>query len=160
VLGRQIIEELNLPPEKRTITPEQGIGEAGGTKYILVLTPPPLPVSFFASPRIASREQLSSPGRGRKTIWHSLRTAPTPPSSPFRWAPGRLLLQTTEGHARTLWRREICDEGNLCRVAQHEGKLLVISPHRLLNHPPLSHHIQPRLSTKAEWKGCACPSWP
>lgn len=35
VLGRQIIEELNLPPEKRTITPEQGIGEAGGTKYIL-----------------------------------------------------------------------------------------------------------------------------
>jgi hypothetical protein len=36
VLGRQIIEELNLPPEKRTITPEQGIGEAGGTKYILV----------------------------------------------------------------------------------------------------------------------------
>lgn len=38
VLGRQIIEELNLPPEKRTITPEQGIGEAGGTKYILVLT--------------------------------------------------------------------------------------------------------------------------
>jgi hypothetical protein len=61
VLGRQIIEELNLPPEKRTITPEQGIGEAGGTKYILVLTLPlPCASRLIASPRIASREQLSS----------------------------------------------------------------------------------------------------
>jgi hypothetical protein len=62
VLGRQIIEELNLPPEKRTITPEQGIGEAGGTKYILVLTPPPLLVSFcIASDCISRAVELSRP---------------------------------------------------------------------------------------------------
>jgi hypothetical protein len=36
MLGRLIIEELNLPPEKRTIPPEVGIGEAGGVKYIAV----------------------------------------------------------------------------------------------------------------------------
>jgi len=37
LLGKQIIEELNLPAEKKTIPPQsEGMGVAGGTKYIVV----------------------------------------------------------------------------------------------------------------------------